>query len=236
MDVWKINLSCSTEHLTRGLSVLSADEAQRTESIGSEPMRRAFVLARIALRALLGRYLCLEPASIRFTYGTRGKPAVCGSPDLCFSASRSGAVAAFAICLNTPVGIDVEALRTIPQMDRVAERMFSQCERQQLSRCTPEQLHRAFLACWTRKEAYAKAIGDGILAAFDKFCVDPNPHEQRPGLHFHEVLLPQKEWSVHDLYLSDEHTAALAYRGPEQTISIFESASVDQLLPTPIRS
>ena len=228
MDVWKVNLACSKGNFARRLRILSPDEKHRAGCIGSEPMRSSFALARIALRMLLGRYLDIEPDEIRFTCEARGKPAVSGYPDLCFSASRSGIVAAFAFCLETPIGIDVEALRVAPQMDRVVKHMFSECERRQLALFGPDELQNAFFACWTRKEAYAKAIGDGILTSFDKFCVDANPHEPRPRIHFDGALPPSVQWSIHDISCCNEHAAALAYRDAERTLSIFEAASVDR--------
>lgn len=230
VDTWRVDLACCEENLASGLKLLSGDEVRRADCIGSEPMRRAFVLARIALRLLLGHYLDREPGRIQFTCGTRGKPVVCGDPDMCFSASRSGRVAAFAFALKIPIGIDVEEFRVVPQMDRVVKHMFSGCERRQLSLLKPDELPRAFLTCWTRKEAYAKATGDGILNSFDKFCVDANPHERRPRIHFDGVPSPTPEWSVHGLCFGHEHAAALAYPGAERAVSMFEVASVEQLL------
>ena len=187
-------------------------------------------MARVALRLILGRYLDCDPGSIRFTCGARGKPAVCGHLATCFSASRSGDVAAFAFCLNTPIGIDVEQIRNVPHMNRVIERMFSACEKRQLALLGPDEVQHAFFACWTRKEAYAKALGDGILTSFDRFCIDANPGERRPRIHFDGEMLPAEEWSFHDLRLGSEHAAAVAYRGSERAVSVFEAVSVDELL------
>ena len=229
VDVWRVDLASCEEGLERWQTVLTPDEARRAAGIGSESMRRAFVLARAALRLLLGRYLVLEPGKIQLSCETRGKPVLSGHPETCFSASRSGSVGAFAFCLNTRVGIDLEELRMVPQMQRVIERMFSPCERRQLAGFGPEERQRAFLSCWTRKEAYAKALGDGLLTSFDRFCVDANPEELRPTIHFDEGPAPEEEWCLHDLRLGNAHAAAVAYRGAERTLSIYAAGSVDAL-------
>ena len=229
VDIWKVPLAGSEADLVQAHGLLSPDEKQRADRIGSLPMQRTFTSARAALRCLLGHYLDCSPETVGFEYEPGGKPRLRGHAGICFSSTHSGIVAAFAFCTNSPVGIDVERLRTISNMDRVIERMFSPGEKRQISLLAPELQQRAFFACWTRQEAYAKATGEGILAPFDQFSVDLNPEESNPEIQFDGVLT-NGEWVLHDLRLGDEYASALAYRGAKRHHSIFDAGSLSQLL------
>jgi 4'-phosphopantetheinyl transferase len=113
-------------------------------------------------------------------------------------------------------------------MDRVVERMFSPAEKRQLELSDDEMRLRAFFACWTRKEAYAKAVGEGILTPFDQFSVDVNPDEAKPEIRF-EMGQEVNDWLLHSLRFGDEYAAALAYRGAERTITVYDAGSVGEL-------
>jgi 4'-phosphopantetheinyl transferase len=228
IDIWKISLSCSQPDLAHAHQVLSPDEQQRAARIGSTLMRNAFIGARASLRFLLGRYLQCSPGSIRFAYESHGKPVLIHDAGLCFSTTRSSGMAAFAFCLHVPVGIDMERIRIIPNMDRVIERMFSPQEKRQLNVLPTDQRQRAFFACWVRKEAYAKATGKGILTRFDAFCVDTNPAEPRPQIRFDPATA--QDWILRDLRLDNEYAAALSYRGAERELLISQSGSLNQLI------
>jgi 4'-phosphopantetheinyl transferase len=230
VDVWKVSLGCSEADLAHAHQILSLDEQRRAAQIGSKPMRSAFIGARAALRSLLGLYLHRMPSTIRFTYEAHGKPGLCGDAGVRFSAARSGEVAAFAFCSKMDVGIDLERFRILPSMDRVVERMFSPGERQQFHLLPSEQKQRAFFACWTRKEAYAKATGQGILTRFDNFSVDADPDEPKPEIRFDGIPTAAEVWVLHDLRLADEYAAALAYQGAERTISIFDAGTLNHLI------
>lgn len=230
VDVWKLSLACSEANLLVAQEILSFEEKQRAGGIGSIATRNAFILARAALRCLLGLYQDCNPSLVQFTYELEGKPRLLGEAVQSFSASRSGTIAAFAFSSNTSVGIDVERLRPIPGMSRVIERMFSADEKRQIQGFDPKRHQQAFFAAWTRKEAYAKAIGQGILTPFNEFSVDLNPDEPRPEIRFPAGAASATHWVLHDLSISQEYAAALAYSGSERAISIVDAGSVNQLL------
>ena len=229
VDVWKVRLTCSEECRAQAVDILSRDERERAAHMGLADMRQAFEMARAALRSLLAVYLHRPPGTISLIREGYGRPRLQGDDGICFSATRSGDLAAFAFSTQTEIGIDMERRRTIANMDRVIERMFSPAEKRQLELLPPAMRQLAFFACWTRKEAYAKATGKGILTPFHEFCVDANPDEAKPAIRF-EFAPADEHWTLHDLRLNDECSAALAYRGVERAISIFDGGSVTQVL------
>jgi 4'-phosphopantetheinyl transferase len=131
--------------------LLSADEVARAERFRLERDRRRFVVARATLRRLLGERLSRDPQGLRFVYGPHGKPAL-EAAELRFNLSHSGELALYAFSAGRDVGIDVEAVRAVPEAERIAREWFPEADYRRFG----------FLGCWTRKEALAKALGRGI--------------------------------------------------------------------------
>jgi 4'-phosphopantetheinyl transferase len=151
---------------------LSPDERRRAAAFHFERDRRRFAAARGILRELLGRYLGVDSSALVFVYGSHGKPAL-ASPweGLRFNVSHSGGLALFAFATGQDVGVDIEQERPLPEMDSIAERHFSPLENAALQLLAEPERRRAFFRCWTRKEAFIKAIGDGLSHALDSFDV-----------------------------------------------------------------
>jgi 4'-phosphopantetheinyl transferase len=119
----------------------------------------------------------MEAAAVAFTYGLKGKPALAGptgSVDLQFSVSHSSDLAAYALTAGAPVGVDVERLRAV-DLEMVAERTFSRRECAALRGLPGELRPTGFFNCWTRKEAYIKALGEGLSYSLDRFSVSLAP-------------------------------------------------------------
>lgn len=154
-DVWRIDLRGGGEDLAR---LLSADEAERAARFDSERARDAFVTTRGALRTLAGSYLGVAPESLVFSYGPKGKPEVAG---LSFNVSHAGDVALAAFG-NGRIGVDVEAIRTDAPVRALARRFFTTAENETLERLSGEDLLRGFYGCWACKEAFVKAVGEGL--------------------------------------------------------------------------
>ncbi len=159
--------------------------------------RRRFVAARALLRQLLASYLGSEAGTVAFSYGTHGKPRLAGrAGGLHFNLSHAGSRALFAFGGNR-VGVDLEVIRPLRDPDAVAKRFFSERETQMLAALHPSTRQRAFFACWTRKEAYVKALGTGIANTLPGFSVVIDPSSE-PALQ--EVNgEPDPNWTFHHL-------------------------------------
>jgi 4'-phosphopantetheinyl transferase len=195
-------------------AILSVDERERADRFHFERDRRRFTNARATLRVLLGRYLGMPPCDVIFGYGEYGKPALGGGREgsLRFNVSHSGELALFAIARTVEVGVDIEALRDLPDAEEIATRFFSPREVQRLLSCAPAARHAAFFRCWTRKEAYLKALGSGLARPLDEFDVTFAPGET-PSLSVPGNQRESDRWQLHDLAAADGYAAALVVEG-----------------------
>lgn len=161
------------------------------------------------LRALLARYLPLQPAELRFGRESRGRPYLLHerAPDFNLSDTRGGCVVA--VAAGGRVGIDIERLDRTPPVIRLAERWFATDDASALRSLDEETARRAFLLAWTAKEASCKATGTGIfgrLAAW-RFAIDVDIPLA--------IAMPAEagsfdRWRFHRLAPAPTHTVALA--------------------------
>lgn len=184
VEVWTVPLDPPEAEVAALAALLAPDEAARAARFRFERHRRRFTVGRGALRTLLGGYLGVPAREVAFGYGAKGKPYLAERPGgpplplaLHFNLSNSDELALVALCREAEVGADLERLRPMPDGLDIAERFFSAAERQALAAQPPEERDRAFFRCWTRKEAYLKAVGDGITAPLDAFDVTLGPGE-----------------------------------------------------------
>lgn len=162
------------------LRVLSADERERAARFHFLKDREHFIAARGLLRLLLSRYLDLPPQQLSFSYSPYGKPALAGERDctsLRFNVSHSHGVALYAFTLEREVGVDVEYIRQDVVGESIAEHFFSAQEVTSLRALPAGVQPQAFFNCWTRKEAFIKARGEGLSFPLDQFDVSLVPGE-----------------------------------------------------------
>ncbi len=192
--------------------LLAPDEARRADAFAAEDERRRFVVGRGLLRVLLGRYLHEAPAVLRFDYGERGKPTLAGST-VQFNLSHAGGIVLYAIALGRDVGVDVERLRSLPDLARIARRFFSAWEADTLLQLPAAERERAFFTCWTRKEAYVKALGGGLAVPLDAFDVAFAPDEPPRLLRSTVDARGPACWSLVDLVPEPGFAAAVMVEG-----------------------
>jgi 4'-phosphopantetheinyl transferase len=174
VHVWSAPLDAPNKFLGMCEMNLSADECDRAARFRTGPLRTRYIVGRGTLRVLLAIYLRADPKEISLIYQPRGKPEL-GPPwserGLSFNLSHSGEVALFAFTRGRPIGVDVEAVRPMPNAAGLMERFFSADEIAQWRQIPPERQERAFFQGWTRKEAWLKAVGSGLSFPLDQFCV-----------------------------------------------------------------
>ena len=165
----------------RASAVLLSDaERQRASRFVFDRDAHRFIVARARLRQLLAARLGVRPESVELVYGAHGKPALAfpgADSDLRFNVSHRDDVAVYALAFGREVGIDVEAVRTIRDADAIAARSFSHRENEAYRDLDPRDKLLGFYNCWTRKEAFVKALGDGLSHRLDRFDVSLAPSE-----------------------------------------------------------
>lgn len=221
VHVWVESLDVGPERLEQLTPFLSADEVERARLHRFRSDRDRFVAGRGRLRELLGSYLAQAPGEVCFEYSAYGKPSVVSRANLRFNVSHSGPRVLFVFCCDAEIGVDVELLRDGSDDALVAERFFAGREVSALRRLPPALQARGFLSCWTRKEAYIKARGEGLSLPLEDFEVTLSPDESPRLLRTAWSPTEAGEWRLHDLsHLCPGAVAALAVRGqPRQVVA-----------------
>jgi 4'-phosphopantetheinyl transferase len=172
VHVWRAFLDSDPRRIGRLANMLSQDERDRASQFVVPQDRERFIAARAILRTILGRYSGRAASTIEFAYGSAGKPRMASLQSdmaIAFNVSHSGGLAVYAFARNREVGIDVELVRPLDDLETISERMLSQNELAHLRGLPAPHRHEAFFLSWTRKEAYLKAKGLGLGPPLDAF-------------------------------------------------------------------
>ncbi len=202
------------------LQLLNKTEKQRAQRFAFAEHKEKFIITHGVLRILLSHYLRQDPKTIKFTHNKQGKPAIPNS-ELEFNISHSGDLALFAFAKNIPIGVDVEAIKPKIEYEDIAKRFFSPTEYEQLLQIPTPTRKTAFFNCWTRKEAFIKAIGEGLsfpLSDFDVSVQETKP-SQSQLLKIHKTY-NASDWSVLSLDVPGKHTAAIACSASASVVKI----------------
>ena len=179
-EVFVTRLDVGPEAVRAAAALLSAVEQQRAGRFAFDRDRRRFVVARAGLRELLAARLGMRPESVELIYGPQGKPALAREfchGDLRFNLSHSEDVAVYAFARGREIGVDLEGVRVLPDGDDIAARFFSVRENATYRGLDARDKPLGFFQCWTRKEAFIKALGDGLCHPLDSFDVSLAPGE-----------------------------------------------------------
>jgi 4'-phosphopantetheinyl transferase len=213
VHVWSVPLNQSDLSYERLSQTLSADEIERAGHFLLDRDRRRYIVARAVTRTILGWYLRIPPKRVEFWYGPYGKPSLAAAYEenrLTFNLAHSHELMLCAVTRGRDLGIDIEHIQMINDIDLITETVFAPGERANLRALGSDHKLRAFYACWTRKEAYIKATGRGLSQQLDRFEVSVSPDEP-PALlrvegHPHEA----RRWMLIELSPTPEYAAALA--------------------------
>ncbi len=207
IHVWRAYLDDENLILPHLQETLSTDEKARAGRFHFQRDRNHFANTRGILRELLGRYLNRAPTHLEFDYGPRGKPTLRGEPSVQFNVSHSHGMALLAFAIGRQLGVDVEQIRPFAG-EKIAERYFSPQEVMELRRL-PAILHdEGFFLCWTRKEAYIKAGGEGLHVPLKSFHVSLTPDEPA-RLETSDRL----DWTLRSLRPASQYVGAVVAEG-----------------------
>jgi 4'-phosphopantetheinyl transferase len=214
IEVVAMGQSADEAAANAAFEVLSSDERGRANRFIVPRDRLRFILRRAQLRKLLGERLGIAAASVRLSLGAHGKPLLARPFDrsgITFNLSHSGDLCVYAFASRTDVGVDVEMIRVIENADRLASIAFSKREYETYESLPASVKPTGFLNCWTRKEAFVKAIGCGLSRALDSFDVSLVPDEPPRVLRFGTVE-GTSGWEMHSFFPATGFIAAIAAR------------------------
>jgi 4'-phosphopantetheinyl transferase len=209
--------------------LLNQEELARAARFHFSRDHNRFVVARAALRVILGRYLKTNPAKIQFSYSAYGKPGLAGDhseSELQFNLGHSHEIAIYAFSHRRQLGIDIEHVRPEVAGEEIAERFFA-AEEVATLREVPSRLRtEAFFNCWTRKEAYIKARGEGLTFPLADFAVSMTPGESARLLTVRDAPQEAARWFLRELNPGAGYMAALAVEGSGWELKLWEGNSL----------
>jgi len=170
------------------------------------------------MRLVLSKYTGLLPEEIEFSHEEKGKPLINDS-SIKFNLSHSHDLALLAVCQEDEIGCDIEFALKNAEFDQLAQRFFSANEASKLLRLPKEQKREAFYTCWTRKEAFIKAIGEGLSYPLSEFEVSFLPTEQPRLLRIGSTEQTANQWSLLNLQLPENYKGALVVKKKHPILS-----------------
>lgn len=225
IDVWKVDLRAEAPRLARHRSLLSQDELEHASRFARDDDRIRFLVARGTRRELLARSLGREPRSLAFEAGPFGKPRLsigaASAPE--FNSSHSGDWILHAVA-DVPVGIDVEQERPDLAIFEDLAWALSSDEIRDIERIHGPERVRALTAAWARKEAYVKALGEGLSRTPSKIAIAVG-QDGKPALaHDHNPPAENRRWTFVDLAVAPGYAACLVHAGAPRPVAVRDYA------------
>ena len=217
VHIWRINLNSDELQLQSFRETLSSDEIARAERFYFPEHRQRFMAGRGTLRTILGQYLDIAPKQVEFEYQPRGKPLLAAKfadQGLLFNLSHSQDLALLGVSCQHQIGVDLEYIRTMSDLEGLAKRFFSAREYEYLRLLSPAQQQQIFFRYWTCKEAYLKATGDGLVQ-LEEIEIDLTPNQP-------SKLLVSGDWSLRELTPADNFAAAVVVAGSNINLHCWE--------------
>lgn len=208
VHLYFISLDLSTDRLEKLASFLSEDEIIRANRYHFPAHKRRFLAARGFLREILGSYLAISPEKVEFVYGKRGKPSV--NSQLQFNLSHSEEMAVCGLTLTSRIGVDLEKMRGMKDLNSLTKRFFCAREHELIEKSAEKE--KLFFQLWTAKEAYLKAVGTGISGGLDRVEVGLDP------LKLDNVA---GEWQLWTREIGDNYRTTVAIEGSDRVIKTF---------------
>lgn len=217
IHIWRANLNLPNLELDKLKTSLSNDEIVRAERFYFEKHRQSFIASRGILRNILGRYLEVEPNQVNFDYEPKGKPFLLKESHDCelnFNVSHSQDLALYAIACGNQVGIDLEMIRPITDVEQLAQRFFSTQETNAIASLVSPHQEEMFFRYWTCKEAYLKATGDG-LSSLDQAEIILKTGELPRLSH-------TSSWILQELLPGENYIGAVAFASGKRDLSFWQ--------------
>jgi 4'-phosphopantetheinyl transferase len=227
VQLWRIDLEAVGADESGWQNVLSYDELERASRFHFARDRQRFAASRSVLRTLLAGYLATEPASVTISYSKNGKPSLGLAHEgstIKFNISHSGGITLLAFVRGREIGVDVEQIRRDFDVQAIARRFFSLNEQQQLADVPADQNVDAFFRCWTRKEAYIKAIGEGLSLPLSEFDVALEAGESSALLATRPDGSEGGRWLLREVPAGPGYIAALCVRGRDCRLNDWSGA------------
>jgi 4'-phosphopantetheinyl transferase len=222
VHVWRVDVRSACTRRDVLWSFLDGEERGKAADFLFEGDRERFIVSRGVLRALLGRYLRRDPGSLGFDYNPYGKPHLAGDLGIRFNTSHSHDLVLLTFARDREVGVDIERVRADLGLKGIAASCFAPRELATLQSLRSDLRERAFFACWTRKEALAKAEGKGLALPLRRFEVALTSGEPAILLDTKGGPPEPTKWTLQEIDPDPDYVAALAIEGAGLRLSCWQ--------------
>lgn len=192
--------------------VLDEYEQARAARFVRDRDQRRFRVAHAALRHILALHLDMAPERIRFSAGAKGKPSVANALDLRFNLSHAGERALVALAVGREVGVDIEEVRDLDVLGLV-QVVCSPAERELIAAASDSCRLQLFYSCWTRKESYVKALGDGLSFPVWDLDLQLDVDDLQRRTASRRKSNDTDRWTIRPLPMGPDYVAALTVEG-----------------------
>ena len=210
VHIWIINYEKCLEMYNYHKKFLNQDEQIQTERFHFGIDANRYSLTRALLKLILAKILNKAPLEILFNKNEFGKPYLKDRHKLFFNVSHSGNLGLIAITDLNEIGVDVEQFRTQMTTTDIAQRFFSKKEVEIFNTLSGKDRQIGFFNCWSRKEAFIKAVGKGLSLPLNSFDVTLMPGEKSKLLEIRYENLDAGTWTLSELPVDDNYAAAFA--------------------------
>lgn len=213
IHLWGISLNSTDSFLETCKAALTDAERNRISYFSFKQVQNSYVISQGGLRLLLSSYLQIAPQHIQIKKHNKGKPYTADDTTLCFNISNSGKYCVYAFSRAGEVGIDIEEIRSLPDIDELIDKNFTEKEKIYIAKNKNER----FFKFWTIKEAYLKAIGEGMRLTPDslEFAVENGNYK----LEAVKGIFEQEDWLFQDIKPMDNIVGTVTYKGRQTKIS-----------------
>ena len=230
VHVWLAGLDALGPPVQHFERIISIDERRKADRFVFERDKERFIVSRGILRTILGKhYLAVKPQYLVFSYGVHGKPYLSealGYSTIRFNQAGSNGLALYAFSKNRDVGIDLEYMRDLADAQQIVNGSFSECEKEAYNALPEREKPEAFFKCWTRKEAFIKAVGKGLYFPLDQFDVSFSIDEPAKIISIKGNSDEASGWTLVDIKPQQGFSAALAFKGLSADIKFWKFSQI----------
>ncbi|MEO8664515.1 MAG: 4'-phosphopantetheinyl transferase superfamily protein [Ignavibacteria bacterium] len=219
IHIYSIDSKVVVNEIESFREVLSEFEILKAKRFKFDKDKKNYIVFRSTLRKILSEYLITDPSSITFSYSEKGKPYIKDSI-LKFNVSHSRSLAVYAVTLNDELGIDTEHIKKMPDAFEIAQRYFSIKENTEFAELKKGEIPLSFFNCWTRKEAFIKALGYGLSYPLADFSVSFKPGDEPQISWIKDNDKKKNEWSLFNIDIAKGYVTSLAVKSKKKNIVI----------------
>lgn len=215
IHLWTISLDASKDQIERLRSVLSPEEIKKASYYKFELIQHNYIVTQAVLRMLLSAYLDIRPEDVKLGVHKKGKPYIINDASLFFNISNSHDICVYAFSRKAEMGIDIEKIRDLPDIDLLIEKNLTPREKKYFRKDPDNKLTR-FFQFWTFKESYLKAIGEGMRLTPEnlEFSLEDGTIKLQSANYGFDTA----GWQFKGFTRDGNYTGALAYTGKDTVI------------------